>query len=167
MSSSLNQWSLISNNEMNDGSLCNSMQKKEWFDLQRGSGIIRKNNGHTKRNILAERNVSASGTVLSATADTKDCAKTDPRNGENSSQVFGLGHRLFNRKVSFDEKSGPYGSLKFFILDQSEQNDIVRQPHPETNFKKKVSFRDPIDLLPTFIHSLQKTTSQHNSSPSR
>ncbi|KAI5410854.1 hypothetical protein KIW84_056122 [Lathyrus oleraceus] len=112
----------------------------------------RQSNGHTKRNILAEHNVSASRTVLSAAADTKDYAETDQRNGENSSQMFGLGHRLliksFNYKVSFDEKSGPYGSLKSVILEQSEQNGIVRQPHPETTFKEKVSFRYPIDSLP-------------------
>ncbi|CAK8578547.1 unnamed protein product [Lathyrus sativus] len=118
-------------------------------NISRGS---QQSNGHTKRNILAEGNVSAPGTVLLAAADTKDCAETDPRNGENSSQVFGLGHRLliksFNRKVSFDEKSGPYGSLKSVILEQSEQNGIVRQPHPETTFKEKVSFRYPIDSLP-------------------
>ncbi|KAI5384972.1 protein SCAR3 isoform X2 [Lathyrus oleraceus] len=181
MSSSLNQGSLMSNNEMNGGSLGNSMQKSNGSTYKEGQESSEKvtqqtlkesssryddqactsentsrgsqqSNGHTKRNILAERNVSASGTVLSAAADTKDCAETDQRNGENSSQVFGLGHRLliksFNRKVSFDEKSGPYGSLKSVILEQSEQNGIVRQLHPETTFKEKVSFRYPIDSLP-------------------
>ncbi|XP_058750162.1 protein SCAR3-like [Vicia villosa] len=181
MSSSLNQGSSISNNEMNGGSLGNSMQKSNGSTYKEGQESSEKvtqptlkesssryddqactsedasrgsqqSNGHTKRNILAEGNVTAPGTVLSAAADTKDYAETDQRNGENSSQVFGLGHRLliksFNRKVSFDEKSGPYGSLKSVILEQSEQNGIVRQPHPETTFKEKVSFRYPIDSLP-------------------
>ncbi|CAI8618651.1 unnamed protein product [Vicia faba] len=178
---SLNQGSLISSNETNGGSLGNSMQKSNGSTFKEGhessakvtqqllkesssryddqactsentSRGSQQSNGHTKSNILAEGNVTAPGTVLSAAADTKDCAETDQRNGENSSQVFGLGHRLlikgFNRKVSFDEKSGPYSSLKSVILEQSEQNGSVRQPHPETTFKEKVSFRYPIDSLP-------------------
>ena len=53
-----------------------------------------------------------------------------------SPRVFGLSHRLlinsFQRKVSFDEKSKHYNSLKFVILDQSGQNGIVGQSLPET-----------------------------------
>lgn len=183
MSSSLNQGSLSLKNDMNGGSLGNSIQKSNDSTHKEGHELSEKvppqqilkesssryddqacaseytsigsqqNNGHTKRNNLAEVNATAPRTVLTAVADTKDCAEPNQGNGENSLQVFGLGHRLliksFNRKVSFDEKSGPYSSLKSVILEQSEQNSVVRHSQqPETTFKEKVSFRYPIDSLP-------------------
>ncbi|KAI5403835.1 hypothetical protein KIW84_051113 [Lathyrus oleraceus] len=93
-SEKVTQQTLKESNSRYDDQACTSE------NTSRGS---QQSNGHTKRNTLAERNVFASGTVLSAAADTKDYAEMDPRNGENSSQVFGLGHRLlikrFDRKV--------------------------------------------------------------------
>ncbi|GAU39859.1 hypothetical protein TSUD_69070 [Trifolium subterraneum] len=182
MPSSLNQGSLSTQNEMSGGSLGNSVQKSNGLTYKEGHELSEKvtqqipkesssrhdnqactsenisigpqhSNGHTKRNSLPEVNVTAPGTDIKAAADTNNCAEPNQGSGENSSQMFGLGHRLllksFNRKVSFDEKSGPYSSLKSVILEQSEQDGVVKQSqHPETTFKEKVSFRYPIDSLP-------------------
>ncbi|XP_004504299.1 protein SCAR3-like isoform X1 [Cicer arietinum] len=181
MPSSLNQESLSMKNEMNGGSLANSMQKSNGSTYKDGPQLSEKitqqilkesssryddqactsentshssqqSNGHTKRNSLGEVNVTAPGVVPPAAADTKNCAETNQENDENSLQLFGLGHRLLikslHRKVSFDEKSGHYNSLKSVILEQSEQNSIIKQSHPERTFKEKVSFGYPIDSLP-------------------
>jgi hypothetical protein len=182
MPNSLNQGSLRTQNETSGDSLGDSVQKSNGLTYKEGHELSEKvtqqipkdstsrhgnqactsentslspqhSNGHTKRNSLAEVNLTAPGTDLKAPAETNDCAEPNQGNSENSSQMFGLGHRLllksFNRKVSFDEKSGPYSSLKSVILEQSEQNGIVKpSQHPETTFKEKVSFRYPINSLP-------------------
>ncbi|XP_057415331.1 scar-like domain-containing protein WAVE 5 [Lotus japonicus] len=129
----------------NDGRSCIS---------EKTSGSSQLSNGfcQTERNSLAEAGVMAPGSVLPAGPATRDCTEHSQGNGENSSRMFGLGPRLllksFNRKVSFDEKSGPYNSLRSVILEQSGQNDTADQPLPETTFKEKAGSGYPIDSLP-------------------
>ncbi|XP_061372591.1 SCAR-like protein 2 isoform X2 [Gastrolobium bilobum] len=130
----------------NDDQACTSAKISGCNQLSNGSD-------QTERNTLGEIKVIAPGSVLPAAPDKKDSAEPNLGNGENSSRVFGLGHRLlinsFHRKVSFDEKSGPYNSLKSVILEQSGQNGIVGQSLPETTtFKEKVGSGYPIDSLP-------------------
>ncbi|KAK7359216.1 hypothetical protein VNO77_01167 [Canavalia gladiata] len=105
--------------------------------------------GQTERNSLGEIRVVAPGSVLPAALDS---AEPNQGNVENSSYVFGLSRRLlinsFQRKVSFDEKSGHYNSLKSVILEQSEPNGTAGQSLPETTFKEKVGSGYPIKSLP-------------------
>ncbi|KAK7318805.1 hypothetical protein RJT34_03512 [Clitoria ternatea] len=108
--------------------------------------------GQTERNSLGEIRVVAPGCVLPAAPDTKDITDSNQENGESSSRVFGLSRRLlinsFQRKVSFDEKSGHYNSLKSVILEQNEQNGIVGQSFPDKTFKENVGFGYPIKSFP-------------------
>ncbi|XP_027917627.1 protein SCAR1 isoform X2 [Vigna unguiculata] len=109
--------------------------------------------GQTERNGSGEIRAIAPGSGLPAAPDTKDSTEPDQGNGENSSRVFGLSRRLlinsFQRKVSFDEKSEHYNSLKQVLLEQSGQNGIVEQSFPETNtFKEKAGSVYPMKLLP-------------------
>lgn len=118
-----------------------------------GSSQLSNGFGQTKRISVGEISVVAPGSFLPSAPDTKDSTETNQGNGENSSRVFGLGRRLlvnsFQRRVSFDEKSGHYNSLKSVILEQNEQNDNVGQPLPETTtFKEKVGSGYPIKSLP-------------------
>jgi len=109
--------------------------------------------GQTERNSSGEIRVIAPGSALPAAPDTNNSTESDQGNGENSSRVFGLGRRLLinslQRKVSFDEKSEHYNSLKQVLLEQSEQNGIVAQSFPETTtFKEKIGSGYPIKSLP-------------------
>ncbi|XP_019444966.1 PREDICTED: protein SCAR1-like isoform X2 [Lupinus angustifolius] len=120
----------------------------------KNSGSSQLSNGieQTERNTLEENVEIAPGCVLPAAPYMK--ALTEPNQGgcENSSRVFGLGHRLltnsFQRKVSFDEKTSPYNSMKSIILERNEQNGIVKQPPPETTIKEKLGSGYPIGSLP-------------------
>ncbi|XP_047181231.1 protein SCAR1-like isoform X1 [Vigna umbellata] len=107
----------------------------------------------TERNGSGEIRVIAPGSGLPVAPDTKDSTETDQGIGENSSRVFGLSRRLlinsFQRKVSFDEKSEHYNSLKQVLLEQSGENGIVGQSFPETTtFKEKDGSVYPIKSLP-------------------
>ncbi|CAJ1938629.1 unnamed protein product [Sphenostylis stenocarpa] len=130
----------------NDDQACTS--EKTTCKSQQSNGF-----GQTERNSLGEIRVITPGRGLPSAPDTKDSTEPDQGNGENSSRVFGLSRRLlinsFQRKVSFDEKSEHYNSLKSVILEQSGQNDIVGQSFPETTtLKEKVSSGYPIKSLP-------------------
>ncbi|XP_019463906.1 PREDICTED: protein SCAR3 isoform X1 [Lupinus angustifolius] len=104
--------------------------------------------GQTESNTLG----GTLGSVLPAAPDMKALAEPNQGNSEKSSRVFGLGHRLlknsFQRKVSFDEKTTPYNSLKSVISEQNEQNGIVKQSPPETTISDKHGSGYPIDSLP-------------------
>ncbi|XP_020236461.1 protein SCAR1 isoform X2 [Cajanus cajan] len=118
-----------------------------------GSSQLSNGFGQTERSSLGDIRVTAPGSVLPAAPDKKDNTESNQGDGENASRVFGLSRRLlinsFQRKVSFDEKSGHYNSLKSVILEQSEQNSTVGQSLPETTtFKEKVGFGYPIKSLP-------------------
>ncbi|KAK7247157.1 hypothetical protein RIF29_42034 [Crotalaria pallida] len=117
-----------------------------------GSSQLSNGFGQTERNTLWENGVLAPGSVFPAVPNMKALTEPNQGNGENSSRVFGLGHRLlknsFQRKVSFDEKSSPYNSLKSVILEQNEQNSIVKQSPPESTIKEKHGSGYPIDSLP-------------------
>ncbi|RDX69338.1 Protein SCAR1 [Mucuna pruriens] len=118
-----------------------------------GSSHLSNGFGQNERNSLGETRVIASGSVLPSVPDTKDSTEPNQGNGETSSRVFGLSRRLlinsFQRKVSFDEKSGHYNSLKSVILEQSGQNGNVGQSLPETTtLKEKVGCGYPIKSLP-------------------
>ncbi|KAK7400149.1 hypothetical protein VNO78_11349 [Psophocarpus tetragonolobus] len=122
---------------------------------EKTAGNSQQNNGfgQTEGNSLGEISVIAPGSVLPLAHDTKDSTEPNQGNGENSSRVFGLSRRLlmnsFQRKVSFDEKSGHYNSLKSVILEQNGQNDSVGQSLPETSaFKEKGGSGYPIKSLP-------------------
>ncbi|TKY60038.1 SCAR1 protein [Spatholobus suberectus] len=130
----------------NDDQAC--ISEKTTVSSQMSNGF-----GQTERNSVGEIRVIAPGRVLPSAPDTKDSTEPNQGNGENSSRVFGLSRRLlinsFQRKVSFDEKSGHYNSLKSVILEQSGQNGIVGQSIPETTtFKEKVGSGYPIKSLP-------------------
>ncbi|KAE9610423.1 hypothetical protein Lalb_Chr07g0186451 [Lupinus albus] len=120
-----------------------SISSKNSSSSQVSNGI-----GQTENNTLG----GTLGSVVSAAPDMKDLAESNQGNGEKSSRVFGLGHRLlknsFQRKVSFDEKTTPYNSLKAVILEQNEQNGIVKQSHPDTTISEKLGSGYPIDSLP-------------------
>ncbi|KAI9085510.1 hypothetical protein K1719_032577 [Acacia pycnantha] len=100
-----------------------------------------------------EFRVLAPGCVLPVAPDSK-ATSIEPNHGsgENSSRVLGLGQMLlmnsFPRKVSFDEKSVPDGSLKSGGLEQSGKNSIIDQSLPETTIKEQVDHGYPIDSLP-------------------
>ncbi|ESW31443.1 hypothetical protein PHAVU_002G238500 [Phaseolus vulgaris] len=118
-----------------------------------GNSLLSNGVGQTERNSLGEIRVITPGSGLPTAPDTKNSTEPDQGNGENSSRVFGLSRRLlinsFQRKVSFDEKSEHYNSLKQVLLEQSEQNGIVGQSFPETTtFKEKVGSGYPIKSLP-------------------
>ncbi|XP_027345698.1 protein SCAR3 isoform X2 [Abrus precatorius] len=119
---------------------------------EKTTGSSQQGFGQTERNSLGDVRVHAPGSALPAAAEPKDCTEPDHGNGENLSRVFGLSRRLltnsFQRKVSFDEKSGHYNALKSVILEQSGQNGTVGQSLPETTLKEKVSSGYPINSLP-------------------
>ncbi|KAL2647676.1 hypothetical protein AAZV13_05G132500 [Glycine max] len=130
----------------NDDQAC--VSEKATGNSQQSNGF-----GQTERDNLGEIRVIAPGSILPSTPDTKDSTEPNQGNGENSSRVFGLSRRLlinsFQRKVSFDEKSEHYNSLKSVILDQSGQNGIVGPSLPETtSSKEKVGSGYPIKSLP-------------------
>ncbi|KAL2343292.1 hypothetical protein Fmac_004577 [Flemingia macrophylla] len=117
-----------------------------------GSSQLSNGCGQAERS-LGEIKVTAPVSVLPAAPDTKDNAESIQEDGENPSRVFGISRRLlinsFQRKVSCDEKSGHYNSLKSVILEQSEQNSIVGQSLPATTtLKEKAGFGYPIKSLP-------------------
>ncbi|CAL0325000.1 unnamed protein product [Lupinus luteus] len=113
-----------------------------------GSSQVSNGIGQTERNTLG----GTLGSVISAAPGMESLAETNQGDGEKSSRVFGLGHRLlknsFQRKVSFDEKTTPYNSLKAVILEQNEQNGIVKQPRPDTTVSEKLGSGYPIDSFP-------------------
>lgn len=119
---------------------------------EKTSGGSQPSNGQTEMNNLRDTGIAAPQSVLPAATDKKDSPEHNQGNGENSPNVFGLANRLLikslHRKVSFDEKSGHYNSLKSVILEQSEQNGIVGKSLPEATFKEKVSSVYPIASLP-------------------
>nr|KYP45736.1 Protein SCAR3 [Cajanus cajan] len=144
-STSLSQGSM-STKSHNDDQACIS-------EKTTGSSQLSNGFGQTERSSLGDIRVTAPGSVLPAAPDKKDNTESNQGDGENASRVFGLSRRLlinsFQRKVSFDEKSGHYNSLKSVILEQSEQNSTVGQSLPETTtFKEKVGFGYPIKSLP-------------------
>ncbi|KAE9602961.1 hypothetical protein Lal_00049740 [Lupinus albus] len=186
ISSSLNEGSLITKDEMDRSSPRNSTQKsndyKEELDLSNEvaeknlkepcssclksnhnndqpcipakntcSSQLRNGIGQTERNTLEENVVIAPGSIPAAPY-TKTLTEPNQGGGENSSLVFGLGHRLlknsFQRKVSFGEKSSPYNAIKSVILEQNEQNGIVKQSPLEATIKEKLGSGYPIDSLP-------------------
>ncbi|XP_015958158.1 protein SCAR3 [Arachis duranensis] len=180
-SSSLSQGSLPTKSEVDVGSHNKSMQKSNGYKmgqdlpdevveriLKESSSrcltsnhnddqacISSKNSGssqpsnvcsQTERNALGEIRVSSPGNVLPSGPEPNH------GNSENSSRVFGLGHRLllnsFQRKVSLDERSATSNSLKSILLDESVQNGIAKQSLPEATVKEKANPGYPIDSLP-------------------
>ncbi|KAI9085486.1 hypothetical protein K1719_032553 [Acacia pycnantha] len=122
---------------------------------EKASGIHKLSNeiSPTDGNNSEEFRVLAPGCVLPVAPDSK-ATSIEPNHGsgENSYRVLGLGQILlmnsFRRKVSFDEKSVPDGSLKSGGLEESGKNSIIDQSLPETTIKEQVDHGYPIDSLP-------------------
>ncbi|MED6123499.1 hypothetical protein PIB30_049720 [Stylosanthes scabra] len=178
-SGSLSQGSLPTKSELDVGSHNKSMQKSNGYKMGQDLSdevvdrilkepssrcltsnhnddwacISSKNSGSSQpSNVCRQTNALGEIRAISPGSALPSGAETNHGSSENSSRVFGLGHRLllnsFQRRISLDERSATSNSLKSILLDESVQNGTVKQSLPEATIKEKVSPGYPIDSLP-------------------